>query len=80
MKRHRPRLKPKRLAAKLLQIRQRLGLSQSQLVRRLNVDIDYCRISEYEHDRREPNLMVLLAYARVAKVRLEKIVDDELDI
>jgi len=83
---HKPRPKPERLAAKLLQIRQHLGLSQSQLVKRLDLypdvalTIDSCRISEYEHGTREPNLMVLLAYARVAKVRLEKIVDDNMDL
>ena len=76
------RPRPKRLAVKLLAIRQRLGLSQSQMAKRLSFNIQRSagRISEYERGTREPSLMLLLAYARVAKVRLEKIVDDELDI
>jgi transcriptional regulator with XRE-family HTH domain len=40
----------------------------------------YSRISEYEQGIREPALMTLLAYARVAGVHLEDIVDDELDL
>ena len=77
------RPKPKFLAAKLLAIRQNLGLSQTELARRLNLielNVMYHRISEYEHGRREPNLMVLLAYARAANIPLENIVDDDIEI
>jgi len=35
------------------------------------------RISEYESGVREPTLLVLLAYGRVARVHLETIIDDE---
>lgn len=74
------RARPKHLAKKLLQIRQALGLSQSALVRALGVDIHYTNISKYELDRNEPDLIVLLAYARVANVRLADIVDDEIEL
>lgn len=40
----------------------------------------YNRISEYELDKRQPPLRVLLAYARVAGVHLEVLVDDKLDL
>ena len=74
------RARPKNLAKKLLQIRQALGLSQSELVRELGVDIHYTNISKYELDKNEPPLDVLLAYARRADVRLADIVDDEIEL
>ena len=40
----------------------------------------YGRISEYEAGKREPTLMVILQYSRVAGVHLEDIVDDDLDL
>ena len=76
------RPRPRRLAEKLSQIRNTLGLSQSELLRQLRVqdEIPYTRISDYELDKNEPTLMVLLEYARVAGVHLEEIVDDRLDL
>jgi len=71
-----------RLAEKLLLIRTRLGLSQTQMLERLGFSdtMHYGRISEYEQDKREPNLITLLAYARAASVHLEDIVDDNLEL
>lgn len=62
------RAQPERLAAKLLHIRKRLGLTQPQMLRSLKLkqDLSVGRISEYEHGIREPNLIVLLHYARAA--------------
>jgi transcriptional regulator with XRE-family HTH domain len=76
------RPKPERLAEKLLQIRNALGLSQQQLHKRLGVEdlIEYNEISKYELGRREPILKILLQYARTAGVHMEDIVDDELDL
>jgi transcriptional regulator with XRE-family HTH domain len=76
------RPRPKRLAAKLLAIRNALGLSQTEMFRRLGVDqfIDYTKISVFESGDREPTLMVLLQYARVAGVNMEVLADDELDL
>jgi transcriptional regulator with XRE-family HTH domain len=71
------RPRPKRLAAKLFLIRRRLGLSQPKLAKVLGIR-EYTDISKYEHDKNEPPLVVLLAYSRVAGVRLEEIVDDDL--
>ena len=77
-----PRRRPENLAKKLLRIRSGLGLTQFQLVKAMGVNdlIPYHRISEYESGRREPSLWVLLAYARVAGVHLEDIVDDNIDL
>jgi transcriptional regulator with XRE-family HTH domain len=76
------RPRPRRLAEKLGKIRNTLGLSQSELLRQLRVqdEIPYTRISDYELDKNEPTLMVLLEYARVAGVHLEEIVDDRMDL
>ncbi len=76
------RSRPARLAEKLLQIRTALGLSQTEMHRRLQVEeqIDYTTISKYELDKNEPTLMILLQYARVAGVPTEVLIDDELDL
>jgi len=78
----RARMKPEHLSEKLLQIRLALGLSQSELLRRLDLEdaMDYRRISEFERGTTEPHLFVVLQYARVAGVHMEDIVDDELDL
>lgn len=76
------RPKPKRLAEKLRQIRLSLGLSQPEMHRRLEVgdSISYTQISKYESGTREPLLMILLQYARVAGIHTEALIDDELDL
>jgi transcriptional regulator with XRE-family HTH domain len=77
-----PREKPARLAEKLLAIRQALGLSQTEMLKRLQADdrMVYSRISEFESGKGEPSLPVLLRYARVAGVCVERLIDDERDL
>lgn len=77
------RPRPIRLASKLLQIRLGLGLTQQQMFERL----DYRQsplipphISDFELDKREPPIGLLLCYARAAGVSLEAVADDELDL
>lgn len=76
------RVKPERLAEKLLQIRLSIGISQSEMLSRLAVEslIDYTKISGYERGERVPPLPILLEYARVANVWMDVLVDDELDL
>jgi transcriptional regulator with XRE-family HTH domain len=76
------REKPERLAEKLLQIRIALGLSQTEMLKRLGAEdrMAYHRISEFETGKGEPSLIILLEYARVAGVHMEDIVDDEVDL
>ena|SRR5258705_1033613 len=76
------RPKPERLAEKLLAIRLALGLSQPEMHRLLGLEgeVEYTNISKYELGRNEPPLNTLLRYARIARVHLEDIVDDELDL
>ena len=76
------RTKPDRLAEKLLQVRLGLGLSQSEMVRHLELEdvIAYTKLSHYELGRREPTLPILLRYARAAGVCVDVLIDDELDL
>ena len=78
------RTRPDRLAEKLLQIRQALGLSQremaEQLAERAGVKITYKNISKYERDKSVPFIEVVLAYARLANVLMNQIVDDDVDL
>jgi transcriptional regulator with XRE-family HTH domain len=76
------RPKPKRLAEKLRQIRLALGLSQTEMLKRLGLEegMKYARISEYETGQREPSLLTLLEYSRVAGIHMEVLADDEVDL
>ena len=76
----RKRLQPKRIPEKLLAIRQRLGLSQTEMKKHLNFPVHYGRLSDYERGRRVPPMLALLAYARTAGVPLESIIDDEINL
>jgi transcriptional regulator with XRE-family HTH domain len=72
--------KPQRVAPKLKAIRQRLGLSQTGMLRKLNLKCCYGRISEFERGKRFPSVPTLLSYARAARIPLEEIVDDEMEL
>lgn len=76
------RRRPERLGEKLRQIRLALGLSQSEMLRRLEAEevITYHQISGYESGKREPPLQILLQYARVAGVHMEVLADDALEL
>ena len=78
------RNRPDRLAEKLLQIRKALGLSQKEMAERLAdraaVKITSKNISRYERDRSVPFIEVVLAYARLANVEMNEIVDDDLEL
>ena len=76
------RQKPQRLAGKLLQIRLALNLSQTQLLDRLGLkdELFYTAISGNELGTREPTLVEVLRYARLANVYADVLLDDELDL
>jgi transcriptional regulator with XRE-family HTH domain len=76
------RERPRRLAEKLLQIRTALELSQGGMLRRLGMEDESYRnyISQFENGKREPSLLVLLRYARAARVSVETLIDDEMDL
>ncbi len=77
-----PRVRPKRLAEKLRYIRASLDLTQEELLRRLNVEglATQSKISEFESGKRDPSLLILLQYSRLAGVHMEDLVDDEADL
>lgn len=74
------RLRPERLAEKLRQARIALGLSQTELLNRLEFDIHYSRISEYELGKNEPPLPILLRYAEIAGICVDVLINDKLDL
>jgi transcriptional regulator with XRE-family HTH domain len=70
---------PKKLAKKLAQIQANLGLSQTEMVKALNYKASPLRaaqISQFESGRREPPLMLLLAYAKLPGISTDILVDD----
>jgi transcriptional regulator with XRE-family HTH domain len=77
------RPQPKRLPAKLLKIRQLLGLTQEQMAAQLNhikPSPQPGQVSRFEQGKREPSLLLLLEYARIAGVSTDVLIDDELDV
>src|SRR5437588_11957992 len=77
-----PRRRPKRLGEKLLQIRLSFGLSQNEMIQRLSIGdlVTQNTLSSHELGNREPSLLVILEYARMANVHMEVLVDDKLDL
>lgn len=70
---------PMRLGEKLLQIRSALGLSQNEMLRRLGTPkgILGTSISAYERGVREPPLLILLEYSKIAGVCVDMLLDDK---
>jgi transcriptional regulator with XRE-family HTH domain len=79
-----PRYVPKYLGTKLAKIRERLGVkTYEEMIARLNVPevkLYRANILRYESGKLEPPSIVLLSYARLARVTIEELVDDELEI
>ena len=76
-----PRPRPNRLSEKLLHIREWFGYSQAEMPERLGLNkMHPGRISEYERNLREPNAMTLLAYADLAGVHVEDLINDKVDL
>jgi transcriptional regulator with XRE-family HTH domain len=77
-------MRPSKLAIKLLKIRNAFGCTQDEMCVRLKTQnrklkqLTKQHISSYENGHREPSILVLLAYARIAGVNMELIVDDRL--
>ena len=75
---------PLRLAQKLRQIRETLGLSQNEMLVLLGLDAQdglfRSSISGYELGTRLPPYNVTLAYARVANLYVEALIDDSIDL
>lgn len=75
------RCKPLKLAEKLHTIRVGwLGLSQTEMAKALDLKVHYTAVSHFELGTREPDLLVVLRYARLAGIPMEVLVDDKLDL
>lgn len=77
------RIKPVRLAEKLKMIRESLGLTAEELIEKLNcpeIPLYRASITQYEKGRREPPLIILLKYTRLAKIHVDDLIDDEIDL
>lgn len=74
--------RPKFLGEKLRKIREQLGLSQNDMLRELGLSGRVFRsaISGYELGTREPSLSILLAYARLADISTDVLIDDALEL
>ena len=73
---------PKRLGEKLLHIRTALELSQNGMLKRLGEPEGLLgtSISGYERGVREPPLLILLEYARLAGVNVDTLIDDSVEL
>ena len=74
------RNKPARLGEKLLAIRKYLDMSQTQMAHALELTVHYSAVSNFELGTREPDLIVVLRYARLGGVSVETIIDDKLNL
>jgi transcriptional regulator with XRE-family HTH domain len=77
------RTTPSKLGEKLAKIRQKLDLTIDEIIEELDcpeIPLHPASISMYESGKREPPLIILLRYARLAKVSMESLVDDEIDL
>ena len=43
-------------------------------------DVSRAAISQYESNRREPSLPILLRYARLARISIDVLADDKMDL
>jgi transcriptional regulator with XRE-family HTH domain len=74
-RRERPKHLPKKLRKLRLEV---LGMSQTEMCKALDLKVDYSAISGYERGVREPSLIVLLKYARLAGCSVEDLIDDKI--
>ena len=74
------RNKPRRLGEKLMAVRKRLQMSQTQMADALKLKVHYSAVSNFELGTREPDLIIVLHYARLAGVPVETLIDDQLNL
>lgn len=73
------RVIPELLGEKLYRIRESFDLTLEGMIEKLdcpNIPLYPASISMYEAGKREPPLLVLLQYARLANITMEMLVDD----
>lgn len=73
---------PKFLGKKLRAIREKLDLSQNGMLRHLDLDDEFTQaeLSAYERGVREPPLHVILSYSQAARIWVNVLIDDTIDL
>jgi transcriptional regulator with XRE-family HTH domain len=79
------RPRPKKLHKKLAEIRKDLAITQEEMAKRLikngaEKTTSSGAIADFETGKREPSLLVLLAYARLASVSTDVLIDDRFNM
>jgi hypothetical protein len=84
------RNRPKFLHEKLRRLREHLNVDEPNMAEKLRseiasqskreIEIKRHRISDFELGRSEPDLLMILAYARLGKVRMDSIIDDDVSV
>ena len=79
------RPQPRKLKAKLRKIRNELALTQdgmAELLKRKGAEsqVHSGYVADFESGKREPSLLVLLGYARIAGVSTDVLIDDKLNL
>ena len=72
------RKRPKKLAAKLREIRLQLGMTQESIAAKIGTDSG--SISRFETGKREPSLLEMLAYSNLAGITINDLVDDKVKL
>jgi transcriptional regulator with XRE-family HTH domain len=75
--------RPEDLAKKLIKIRAKLGLSQTGMANALErhgVKATRGYVSRYELGMRIPGLLTIVAYAEIAGISTDKLINDKLDL
>lgn len=77
------RRRPGRLGEKLAAVREKFGLSLSEMAGKLSddeVSVVKQDVHRYERGQTDPSLIILLRYSRLARVKIEVFADDNLDL
>ena len=77
-----PQAKPRKLAIKLYNIRMSFKISQQEMANRLNAQAKTKsllpgHVSQFESGKRLPSFLVLLAYAKLARISSDVLIDDQ---
>lgn len=74
--------RPQLLGVKLRQIRAMLNYSQNEMLKALKADdrIDRSIVSGWERGTKEPSLLILLKYARLAGISTDTLIDDSIEL